>query len=222
MKKCKSIEKLIQKFLDGEISNNEREKLILHTKECEKCKKEFEGYINLFSKLKNIKEQPIPTGFESRLHYKLTNYMYRKPLFYTKLLPALGVAFVMFIVMTNIVIQKTKQQNYSYLHFYSTEEAYRLTTIEGTDTLPLYTKGNLRIKLKTNKEIKNVEVSINIPQELCIDKKQRIIKWRGDLKPGENYLILNIIGSSIGVYPVDIKIKQDSKEKIIKTSLKIT
>lgn len=225
MKECRTIKNLIQKFLDKDISNNDKEKLLLHLQECQKCNKEFNSYINIFSNLKKIKEQPLPVDFENRLHYKLVNYAYRKKKFISYLKPLTALAFasiILAIVIGNFLIKKAVQEYYPHLYFYSTEKSYELADIKGTNLLPLYKKGNLRIKLKTDKEVKNVEVLINLPEELCLDKKQKIVKWRGDLKPGENYLILNVFGNSAGVYPISIKIKQDSKKKTITTSLKIT
>lgn len=224
MKNCRFTEKLIQKFLDKTISPEEERKLINHTQECEKCKKEFETYTNIFHKLKTIPYQPLPDNFEYRLHQKLSEYIVKKEKFtvYKLLLPSVAIATVaLIVILSSMVIQRSKYKSYSCI-FYSAEESYTLAGIEGSDVLPLYSKGNLRIKLKTDKKLSNVEVSINIPAQLCIDGKPKTVKWRGDLYPGENYLILNIIGQSSGVFPIDVSIKQDSKKKTIKTSLKIT
>lgn len=226
MKKCYIIKNLIQEYIDNTIDEVNKQKLLNHIKECKDCEQEFKDYFKIINSLKNIKETPLPNGFEERLHNKLINAYYQQEIF-SSALRRLEVVFISFVFMLVIigffVFKNFRLVHLNYINFYPSDHTYalELSNYKGSNSVPIYENGTLRIKLKTDKEIKNVEVYIIIPSEISLEEKQKVIKWKGNLKPGENYLLLNVKGKTYGEFPINIKIKQNSKEKNLTTSLKV-
>lgn len=70
MTPCEEIKNLIQKALDKELSNIEANIFNEHLFSCESCKKEYNSYLKLFSKIKEIKTS-LPETFDHTLHIKL-------------------------------------------------------------------------------------------------------------------------------------------------------
>lgn len=127
--KCKKT-KLISKYFDQQLEENETKELLEHTKTCKICKEEFEIFLKIYSYLPEYEDIKISDDFNFRLFSKLQQetekpslleLLLRKPL-RNVLVPALGVAI---IFLTSIFIPKScyvKYQNFSSYELYPEEE----------------------------------------------------------------------------------------------------
>jgi anti-sigma factor RsiW len=59
MESCKSIEKLLISFIDGELSHKESEGVSYHIGQCKRCKAEYELYQRVISALSREEERTI-------------------------------------------------------------------------------------------------------------------------------------------------------------------
>lgn len=69
--KCTEFEKLINEYIDEELSELKSEDVKKHLNECNNCKEIYEELVELKSMLSNLEELELPEGFEDELHLKL-------------------------------------------------------------------------------------------------------------------------------------------------------
>ena len=69
---CKNSEKLIMKYVDGELSEEEAKLLNGHITKCSECKAEFYFYDNMLKSFGNFEEVEAPETFEADVMAKIT------------------------------------------------------------------------------------------------------------------------------------------------------
>lgn len=71
---CRSCEKYINEYLDGELSKREEKKFQKHLSKCQACKIEFDQYLLMNDQLENVEELSPGEGFEARILSQLQPY----------------------------------------------------------------------------------------------------------------------------------------------------
>lgn len=224
MKECKIIKKLIHKKLEGIILPHEEELLNTHLDKCLKCRDEFIIYSKIKENLKNYKYKEVPDWFSTKLHYKLINLkdtqqqevvrrllvgsFYKYAFVFSIFLFIILGVFVYTIRSPRIVVYSSMPQ--------------LISNYEIREELPLGKESHLRVKVTSKKELKNVKIQIALPKEITGEENTKILTWKGNLNPGENYIILKVRSIKEGEYPVEVKIKKNSKEKKFIKNVKIT
>ncbi len=229
MKKCNKVKGLIQKCLKEQLSKQEYDLLQEHVKECTGCSKEFDLYSKIKENLKSIEYKELSYFFKTKLHQRLieesqklhTENVIKEIVFgnlYKYALVA-GVFLFMFLGTLTYTIRSSSKK----VFLYTPNSQFSLTgNYVVRQELPLSKEGIVRIKISSKKELKNVKVQIILPEELSTESKANVINWKGDLKAGDNYIGIKVKGVKEGEYPVEIKIKKDSKEKSVVKKVKIT
>lgn len=69
---CKNSEKLIMKYMDGELNEEEAKLLNGHITKCGECKAEFYFYDNMLKSLGNFEDVEAPAAFEADVMAKIT------------------------------------------------------------------------------------------------------------------------------------------------------
>ncbi len=218
MKECKKIKLLIQKYLDGELSLQEKSYMDRHLEICTECRLELNYYLKIKENLNYIKPPQLNDRFSVILHSKLLQARYEN-LIEKKLdsmfLKYAVVGLAIFVIMISVILFKDRKivfiQQPSYVAY--TYGEYNLAGYEVRKDLPLEKEGYIRVKLTSKKEIKNVKIKIELPEGIVSEEGKKVIYWEGDLKPQDNYLTIKVKSSKEGEHPVKIKIKKGSFEK---------
>jgi len=71
---CRSCEKLINEYLDGELSKREEKKFQKHLAKCPTCKNEFDSYMFINDQLAGVEELSPSEGFEAGILSQLQPY----------------------------------------------------------------------------------------------------------------------------------------------------
>jgi len=220
MKECKKIKILIQKYIDEELTTQEETYIKNHLENCPECNLELNYYLKIKENLKNVKTPQLSDNFSVILHSRLLQAEYEN-IIEKKLdkmfLKYAVVALAVFVLTIGVVLFKDNrkivfiQQPSSYVNYIYGE--YSLAGYEVRKDLPLDKEGYIRVKLTSKKELKNVNIEIELPDGIVSENGKKVVKWKGDLKPQDNYLTIKVKAVKEGEYPVRIKIKKNSFEK---------
>ncbi len=100
---CKKANKLINKYIDGELNESLVKEFQKHILSCKECKSAYESYVLLKNELKELSDTPLPSGFETSLHLKLAKAAQEKRVFgYRPLLNGLTAVAVAFALLFGI------------------------------------------------------------------------------------------------------------------------
>jgi len=221
MKECKKIKVLIQKYIDGELTPQEESYMKQHLDVCPECSMELNYYLKIKENLDYIKPPKISDKFPVILHSKLLQAGYENIIerkLDSMFLKYAAVAVAVFILTIGVILFKDNrkivfvQQPYSYIN-YSYGEYNLAGGYEISKDLPLEKKGYIRVKLTSKKELKNINIEIELPEGIVSEDGKKVVYWKGDLKPQDNYLTIKVRAVKEGEYPVKIKIKKNSFEK---------
>lgn len=229
MKKCNQVKNLIQKLFKEELSTQEYDLLQEHIKNCTECNKEFNLYSKIKENLRNIEYKELSYFFKTKLHQRLIEESQKlhtenviKEIIFGNLYKYACVAgiFLLMVFGSLVYISRNSSQK---VFLYPTDSQFNLAgNYVVRKELPLAKEGIVRIKISSKKELKNVKVQIILPEEISHEGKVNVINWKGDLKAGDNYIGIKVKGVKEGEYPIEIKIKKDSKEKSVVKKVKIT
>ena len=106
---CKQFEKLLGKYMDGELDEASTEAMRVHSAQCGACAQEFAVLERITKSLSQTGDEPIPFGFEQRWKQTIQNVpSKRRKNTFGKLLPALAtgaaaVAVVVTILATGVL-----------------------------------------------------------------------------------------------------------------------
>ncbi|MEN3013118.1 MAG: hypothetical protein ABDH23_00670 [Endomicrobiia bacterium] len=226
MKNCKKTEYLIWKKLDGSILTNEEALLDKHLEICDKCRSEYILNSKIKENLKEIKYQEIPPWFKDKLHQKLVEVsnvlnhqeFIRKVIYesFYRYAVALGLVLVAVVGLFFYVFKKP-----SNVIIYSSLP--QLTSnYEIRKEIPVGKESYLRLKVTSKRNLKNVKIQILLPPEISGEKKPKVVNWEGDLNTGDNYIILKVKSIKEGQYPLEIKLRKNSREKKFIRNVKIS
>lgn len=127
--KCKKI-KLISKYFDNQLNEQEVKELLAHIKICKICNEEFKTFLKIYPYIPSYEEVKTSEDFDFRLFYRLRQetekpsifeLLLRRPL-RNALIPVLGLTM---IFLTFVFVPKScniKNQNFSSYELYPEEE----------------------------------------------------------------------------------------------------
>jgi predicted anti-sigma-YlaC factor YlaD len=100
--KCKKIKKLISKYFDGVLHQEEKDMLFSHIEQCSNCKLEFDVLSKFFNNLPEYKNVELQTSLESRIFAKIEEQQNKKLIVWKKFVPVLApvTALVIFLITT--------------------------------------------------------------------------------------------------------------------------
>lgn len=81
--KCEDADLLMMKYIDGEITSQEAEKLNQHLLACKKCKESFLVYEGMLWEMNDIQQVDTPEGFECAIMAKIKALPQAKSLYST-------------------------------------------------------------------------------------------------------------------------------------------
>ncbi len=229
MKECIKVKNLIQKSLKEKLSEQKDSLLQKHIEVCKECQEDLNLYLKIKEKLKEFEYKELPYTFANKLHTRLveeankihTENIIKEIIFGNlyKYALAFGVFLLVIFATFTYTIRKSSK---NILLFVPGQQFSLASNYIVQNSVPLNKEGIVRVKISSKKELKNVKVQIYLPKELSVDGKTNIINWKGDLKAGDNFIAIKVKGVKEGEYPVEVKIKKDSKEKSVVKIVKIT
>jgi hypothetical protein len=86
----------LQEYLDGVLTDEDRERLELHLTECDDCAAEFASLKILFSEMERLPDEPLAHDIAVRVIRSLSLKEDRKPHLYLVLMAQLAVAIIVF------------------------------------------------------------------------------------------------------------------------------
>lgn len=229
MKGCKKIKNIIHKKIEGIISPQEEKLLNEHISICDTCNRDLILYLKIKENLKNLKYEELPAWFSVKLHNRLVsekNTILQQQIIKKLLFSGFyryALVFGMFIVLLLGVFyyfKKPSNQIPNVVLYSSMPQL--ISNYEVKEELPLGKESYLRVKITSKKELKDVKVQIVLPKEITGDENVKVVNWRGNLNPGENYIVLKVKSVKDGEYPLEIILKKNSKEKKFIKNVKIT
>lgn len=104
---CSTITKLISRYVDDDLSHDEKEAFTLHIRDCSECRKELEETQDLHALFVSTEKFSAPYGFSTRVMAsldqregsKLWNFL----TFHRSFLRTVEVAFALIVVMIGII-----------------------------------------------------------------------------------------------------------------------
>ncbi|MCX7956327.1 MAG: hypothetical protein N2643_00315 [Endomicrobia bacterium] len=225
MKNCKKLQRIMKETI---LNEKQRSFIEEHVSKCESCRKEYTLYTKISEYLKSIKYKDVPNGFTDRLHGKLQQQygllqqqLIIDKIVYNTVLKYSVVFAIFFIILFSgifclINFRTSKVMVLPYL------PATLASNYEIKEELPVNRNSYLRVKINSKKELSNVNVQIILPKEVVGTNKDQVVSWKGNLKTGENHIILKVNSAKEGEYPVEIILKKNSKEKKFVKNIKIT
>jgi predicted anti-sigma-YlaC factor YlaD len=133
--KCKKIKKLISKYFDGVLQQEEKDILFSHIEQCSNCKLEFDVLSKFFNNLPEYKDVELQTSLKSRIFAKIEEKQNKKFVVWKKFVPVLAPISALVILLIT-TINPCKNVN-SYKESYSLypQEDIDLAELELTNFL---------------------------------------------------------------------------------------
>jgi predicted anti-sigma-YlaC factor YlaD len=101
--KCKKIKKLISKYFDSALQQEEKDMLFSHIEQCSNCKLEFEILSKIYNNLPEYKDVELQTSLESRIFAKIEEQQNKKLVVWKKFVPVLApISALVILLITTI------------------------------------------------------------------------------------------------------------------------
>ncbi|GEM_PF-3482730 len=207
--KCKNIKRLITTYFDEETDQREKEKINTHVKDCECCRRYFNEMEELLKDVREVPGSKAPENFLSRLRAK-ERTTYRNRVFWLK--PALSSA-VALAALVLFLFNITRKPDPSILYV-SEPQQYNFTGYRQINHIRENSQGYVKINMRSAEALSDVNVRITMPEGLVLSSGEKSAVWSGDLKEGDNMLLLKVRGRSGGHWNINgvLEYKELKKE----------
>ncbi len=214
--KCNKIEKLIWGIFDKEANEDEKKIVEEHISTCESCRKIYDEVNHMLSSLRRIPLGDVPANFSQRLRSRLiTPEISRKGYFYK-------IAFTFGTGMAAVILFLLVRGNFiSPVRYVSPQNAARLAAFYNNTTLIQDETGYLKLDIQSKEDLDDITLNITLSDGIILANGKKSANWSGDLKRGQNIIVLKVKGENPGITSISGIIKQDGKQKSFTKSIKI-
>ena len=217
---CKMAKSKISDYIDGQMESDEKVLFENHISSCPDCAAE----LNKMRKLKDIMQtmpQPaLPEDFNRKLHYKLIEARYKNQGFalerifdFFRPVPVrVASVFAVAAVVVCLIVFSGRR---SEIIFTSGGDFASYKAVSLLRGVSVNRESVLKLNFVSRRNLKNVVLRIQLPAGIALARGGRSVEWCGDLRKGNNIVLLKVRGVRAGQWNVAANLRKDSAEKTV-------
>jgi len=213
---CNKIEKIIWGVFDKEASADEKKVVKEHISTCESCRKIYDEVNHMLVSLKRTPSEDVPANFAQRLRNRIATPEVSSKRYFSKIAFAFGTGLA-----TVLLFLLIRGNFVSPVRYVPPQDAARLASLYNNTTLIQDETGYLRLDIRSKQDLEDITLEITLSDGIILANGKKSASWSGDLKKGQNIIILKVKGEISGISNINGLIKQDGRQKSFTKSIKI-
>lgn len=191
--KCHDFDKLIDDFVDQDLSPLQNDACRIHIQSCNQCAQKVANLRALLGQMQNLSNVTIRREFKQNLQKEFQPRLIGKKGLYGTI--ALAACLVLALSL-NLLFDKT-------IH------------------IPLNQAHQIKLLFQAEMNMNNVLFTIEVPKHLEISgfEGNKLLQWEGRLKKGENLLTVPVLGKAQKPGYLIMRIQHKGKHKTLKVRL---
>ncbi|MBI4656636.1 MAG: hypothetical protein HY746_07815 [Elusimicrobia bacterium] len=211
MEDCKKIKNLIPGMFDREANALEKSAVLSHIEKCQDCAKYYKEIERSVNYLRNIPHEELPMDFHNHLMAKLSEAAAEKPSFRFSFDFLRFPVYAFSSVLAMFFIFHLYRTFNSPIQYFSADEY-----VEKYNSVKSLRKGEtnyIKLNLKSGKLLENVKMETILPEGIVFSNGKKTVLWRGDLKEGNNVIILKVKGKKKGQWKINVFLIKNGMQK---------
>ena len=211
MKDCLKIKKLIPGMFDRETAAADKSAVLSHLVKCRDCAeyyKEIQMGVNL---LRNIPHEEVPRALHGCLMAKLAEAPAETSSFRFSFNFPRVPAYALSCAFAALFIFYLSGTFNSPVRYYS-GEGY-IEKHSSVESLSEGKTGYIKLNLKSGKLLENVKMETTLPEGIVLANGKKTAVWKGDLKKGNNAIVLKVRGKKAGQWRMNGLLTKNGMQK---------
>ncbi|MCD6412579.1 MAG: zf-HC2 domain-containing protein [Elusimicrobia bacterium] len=222
---CKTAKSKISDYVDGILETDERILFENHISSCPRCAEDLKKMKKLKDIMGLIQAPALSEDFDRKLHYKLIEAKYRNQGFALERIfdffrpvsvRVVSISAVAAVVVALIVFSGRRNE-VIFVNGPGDFAGYK--TASFARVLNVNREGILKLNFVSGKKIKNIELKIELPDGIALADGSRNVEWRGNLRKGNNIVLLKVRGVKVGQWDVRANLRKNSVEKTVERKI---